>query len=134
MTIPKVRGIGRDHENEHSLCLYLERKPTDDEMRQIQDVLNGRYTIPPLVVPLNDRDKNNIYECISEAVQMESADDIRALSIAIVKADGNLRTLTAVAEGGFKLHLVAAASIAHHEALALMKVERDPGDIMVKAP
>lgn len=83
---------------------------------------------------INDRDKNNIYECISEAVQMESADDIRAISIAIVKADGNLRTLTAVAEGGFKLLLVAATSIANQEALGQMTVERDIGDRFVMAP
>lgn len=39
----KVDGIGRDPQNEQVLFLSLSRRPTDDEMRAIQDMLNQRY-------------------------------------------------------------------------------------------
>lgn len=43
MLFPKIKGIGRDIENPKSIPLYLERSPTDDEMRRIQDFLNDPY-------------------------------------------------------------------------------------------
>lgn len=35
----KCSGIGRDAGNEKSLCFYFNRKPTDDEMRYLHDVM-----------------------------------------------------------------------------------------------
>lgn len=32
-------GVGRDAENEKSLCFYFNRKPTDDEMRYLHEVM-----------------------------------------------------------------------------------------------
>lgn len=36
----KINGIGRDAEYDKALILTLNRRPTDDEMRFIQDRLN----------------------------------------------------------------------------------------------
>lgn len=81
---------------------------------------------------INERDKNNIYECISELMEMERNSVIRAVAIAVIKEDGDARTLTAVAEGGYKLALVAAATLVQHEALNQLTVQRDPGDTVMK--
>lgn len=35
----KCPGVGRDAENEKSLCFYFDRKPTDDEMRYLHEVM-----------------------------------------------------------------------------------------------
>lgn len=35
----KCPGVGRDTENEQSLCFYFSRKPTDDEMRYLHEVM-----------------------------------------------------------------------------------------------
>src|SRR6185437_15107724 len=32
-------GVGRDADNEQSLCFYFNRKPTDDEMRFLHEVM-----------------------------------------------------------------------------------------------
>jgi hypothetical protein len=43
VTWPHVNGIGRDDPNEpRCLSLYFATKPTDDDMRNIHDYLNGR--------------------------------------------------------------------------------------------
>jgi hypothetical protein len=35
----KCSGVGRDAENERLLCFYFNRKPTDDEMRYLYEVM-----------------------------------------------------------------------------------------------
>lgn len=42
----RVRGVGRDCENERVLCLYLNRRPTDDEMRRIHELLREGIPAP----------------------------------------------------------------------------------------
>jgi len=35
----KCPGVGRDAGNDRSLCFYFNRKPTDDEMRYLHEVM-----------------------------------------------------------------------------------------------
>jgi hypothetical protein len=41
----KCPGIGRDAENEKSICLYFNRKITDDEMRYLHKVVERAVAI-----------------------------------------------------------------------------------------
>jgi hypothetical protein len=43
----RVKGIGRDVENPQGACIYLSRRPTDDELRAIHEYLRIRdWSIP----------------------------------------------------------------------------------------
>jgi hypothetical protein len=41
----KCPGVGRDAENEQSLCFYFNRKVTDDEMRYLHEVMQRAVAI-----------------------------------------------------------------------------------------
>lgn len=75
---------------------------------------------------LDPRDKDAIYGCISEAIHMESQGVIRAICIGIVKEDGHVRTLTAIAEGGYRLAGIATAAILQREMMGYLEVTPDP--------
>lgn len=40
-----IQGVGRDAENEKSLCFYFDRKPTDDEMRYLHEMMQRAVTL-----------------------------------------------------------------------------------------
>lgn len=40
-------GVGRDFENEHALLISFNRKPTDDELRFIDDLLARLLSVHP---------------------------------------------------------------------------------------
>lgn len=37
---PKVKGVGRDYENDRNICVYFERSLTDEELRAFHDLLS----------------------------------------------------------------------------------------------
>jgi hypothetical protein len=39
----RIKGCGRDADNEKALVLYFNRKPTDDELRALYDNLRREY-------------------------------------------------------------------------------------------
>lgn len=41
----KCPGVGRDADNEKSLCFYFDRKPTDDEMRYLHEVMQRAVAV-----------------------------------------------------------------------------------------
>ncbi len=41
----KCPGVGRDAENEKSLCFYFSRKVSDDEMRALHEVMQRAVAI-----------------------------------------------------------------------------------------
>ena len=47
----KCPGVGRDKDNEQSLCFYFNRKPSDDEMRYLHDVMQRASECSPIADP-----------------------------------------------------------------------------------
>lgn len=43
----KCPGVGRDAENDRSLCFYFNRKVTDDEMRYLHEVMQRATACSP---------------------------------------------------------------------------------------
>ncbi len=43
----KCSGVGRDAQHDRSLCFYFNRKPTDDEMRFLHEVVERAAECTP---------------------------------------------------------------------------------------
>lgn len=54
---PTLVGIGRDAENEKSLVLYLDKRPSDEIMREIHDTLIKERPVVAYQVCLNRKHK-----------------------------------------------------------------------------
>lgn len=58
-----------------------------------------------------------VKQIVGELAAMEYAGDVKAVAIAIVDKDGDLRTMSAFGEG-YKLPLIACSSILQHQLIA----------------
>ncbi len=55
----KCPGVGRNGDHDGSLIFYFSRRPTDDEMRYLHDVMKRAAECSPIVEP---RDSPNVPE------------------------------------------------------------------------
>lgn len=43
--VPKARGVGRVADNDKAIIVYFDRPLTDDEMRALSVIIDGKYAV-----------------------------------------------------------------------------------------